>query len=136
DVGQKFENLVETLESGKAELVFELTPGKSLSGPDASTSEDMLVEEGVIEHGADYALPCGKHSDTFVNIGRLCHSEGALARVAAALRALFADLSFDTIVTNGWAMATLARRLASLCQRPDLRPVREIMCEGYDPPIP
>src|SRR5207245_804117 len=71
----------------------------------------------------------------FVNIGRLCHSEGALARVAAALRELFADLSFDTIVTNGWAMATLARRLASLCRRPGLRPVREIMCEGYDPPI-
>lgn len=135
ELGHSFESLVDTLESGAVELVFERNAG-SFTRATGATSKDMLVEEGIIEHAADYCIPCGKHSDTFVNVAKLCHSEGSLARVAAALGELFADAAFDTIVTNGWAMATVARRLALLSRRAGARPIREIMCEGYDPPTP
>src|SRR5207248_108227 len=124
------------LKSGRTELVFEKAPVEARYLSSASRPEDILSQEAVLESGPDYILPSGKHTDTFVNIGKLCQSEGTLGRVAAALHELFADLSFDTIVTNGWAMATLARRLAALRRTSGLRQIHEIMCEGYNPPVP
>lgn len=130
----EFKKVASSLASGNATLAFTMAP--PVPAHRAATPLDILLQEGVVERDADYVLPCGKHSDTYVNIAALCKSEGSLGRVASELHKLFSDLSFDVILANGWAMATLARRLIMLSDRPGVRPIREIMCEGYDPPIP
>lgn len=90
-----------------------------------------LVETGAIEREFDYELPSGLHCDAHINVGRLCRSEETLQRVADAFDGLLADCDFDTILTNGWAMATIARRISVLRagQRGDL--IEDVICDGY-----
>jgi len=89
-----------------------------------------LAETGAIERDFDYELPSGLHCDAHVNVGRLCRSEETLQRVAAAFDGLFADCVFDTILTNGWAMATIARRISALrAHRGDF--IDDVICDGY-----
>src|SRR5207302_7088300 len=58
-----------------------------------------------------------------------------LSRVATAFHHLFEDVQFDTIVTNGWAMATIARRLAvQRTATPLSDAIADVICEGYDQP--
>jgi orotate phosphoribosyltransferase len=105
----------------------------------ASTYEDFgdivrsqLFDLGAVETDCDYELPSGLHSDTYINVGKLCASEDALSTVALALDSCFSDVSFDTIVTNGWAMAMIARRLATLRSRRGATRIQDVICEGYE----
>jgi orotate phosphoribosyltransferase len=102
-------------------------------GPEAIRA--VLEGAGAVERGFDYHLPSGLHTDSHINVGRLCASEQILSRLAAAFDNRFKDLSFDTILTNGWAMATIARRLALLRKREGQADhIDDVICEGYDHP--
>lgn len=100
---------------------------------DTSASVGELLESvGAIERDApDYELPSRLLSDTYVNVSKLCASEDAVARVAAAFDHLFADTSFDVIVVNGWQLAMVARRLAAR-RRLDIRSgIPVVISEDY-----
>jgi orotate phosphoribosyltransferase len=132
------ESFLDYVEAGLLEIAFASHHGHVQAEEDSRSHDDFLLSSlGAIERGCDYELPCGLHSDTHVNAGRLCHSEDALHAVASSLNALFCDVEFDTIVTNGWAMGTVARRLAALrSEHTGADPIPEIMYEGYDPALP
>jgi orotate phosphoribosyltransferase len=104
-----------------------------------STHEDfgelvrtLLYDLGAVETDCDYELPSGLHSDTYINVGKLCSAEEALSNVALALDSCFSDVSFDTIATNGWAMAMIARRLASIRSKRGAIRIQDVICEGYE----
>lgn len=96
----------------------------------------LLHSMGAVEQEFDYILPSGRHSDTHVNISRVCHSEAALSRLTECFDQLVPE-EFDVIVTNGWPMSVTARRLAALRNtRNPTSNVREILYEGYEAPQP
>ncbi len=98
---------------------------------------ELLQRHRAIEREADYVLPSGFHSDTHINVGKLCHEEQAMQQIASAFEKVFDSVEFDTIVTNGWAMATIARRIAHRQQQRDSESeVREIMFTEYEDPKP
>jgi orotate phosphoribosyltransferase len=132
------ESFLDYVEAGLLEIAFASHHGHLRAEEDSKCLDDFLLSSlGAIERGCDYELPCGLHSDTHVNAGRLCHSEDALHAIASSLNALFRDVEFDTIVTNGWAMGTVARRLAALrSEHTGADPIPGIMYEGYDPALP
>jgi orotate phosphoribosyltransferase len=72
----------------------------------------LLQDLDVVERDYDYVLPSGLHSDTYVNTAKLCRSEEGLRQVARAFKDLFSDIPFDAVVSSGWAMGMIARRLA------------------------
>jgi orotate phosphoribosyltransferase len=132
-------SFLDYIEAGLLELVFAGHHGgqQGVDGGDDGLDAYLLSSLGALERGCDYELPCGLHADTHINAGKLCHSEQALHAVAASFNALFRDVAFDTVVANGWAMATVARRLAALRSgQTACGPIREIMYEGYVPPLP
>jgi orotate phosphoribosyltransferase len=119
--------------------VTAFTSGLSQEHPLVSTQEDFgdlvraqLFDLGAVETDCDYELPSGLHSDTYINVGKLCASEEALSTVALALDSCFSDLSFDTIAVNGWAMAMIARRLATIRAKRDGTRIHDVICEGYE----
>ena len=105
------------------------------SRPDEGGAIGALLEEvGAVECFYDYGLPSGMRCDTFVDASKLCASEEAMGRVAAAFDEQFADVSFDTIVANGWPMAMIGRRLASLRMAArQARVIPVVISEGYAP---
>jgi orotate phosphoribosyltransferase len=94
----------------------------------------ILRKSGAIERNYDYALPCGLHTDTHINIGKICRSAQALAGLVSAMDSALHGIAFDTVVSTSWAVATIARRL--VMRRCGGRPerIRHILAEGYDPP--
>lgn len=105
----------------------------AIAGGPVSAFHAILHEANAIERDFDYELPSGLHSDTHVNVGALCRSEQHLNSVARELYALLTDLNFDVILTNGWAMGTIARRVAWM--RANTRgkfPIDVVVREGYE----
>lgn len=97
---------------------------------------ELLTQHQAIERRADYLLPCGVHSDTYINSSALCVSEESMHFLAAKLDFLLWDKYFDTVLANGWAMALIARRLAAAREAQGRRaPTRQVLCEGYQEPI-
>jgi adenine/guanine phosphoribosyltransferase-like PRPP-binding protein len=121
------------LRTGLLKIVFERLaedPRPDLQGEVL----DLLAATGAVERNYDYVLPCGLHSDTHVRVGKLCHSEETLRKVAECFDRLFGDLQFDTIVASGWAMAAIARRLAERRKGPRRTCPHVAMSEGYTTP--
>lgn len=111
-----------------------VSSGLRLRTPDELEVITLLEELEVIERSYDYVLPSGLHCDTYVNTGKLCRSEDGLRRIARAFDALFADVVFDVIVCNGWAMGMIARRLARERTSSSGTIVRVVIAEGYASP--
>jgi orotate phosphoribosyltransferase len=129
-------SLLDYIEAGLLEIVFASHQSLEQHKEDSDDEAFLLSSFGAVERECDYELPSGLHTDTHINTGRLCRSENALRAVASSFNALFRDIPFDTIVTNGWAMSTIARRLAAIrSAHTDSDPIAEIMYEGYDPAL-
>ena len=132
----KLSDVIDALIAGGASVVFDMADKATSSNNHADAILDLLQSSGAIERDFDYVLPSGLHADTHVNLGTICRSEESLSQIAAAFDLLFFDVEFDTIVTNGWAMATIARRLALMrSTRWTKRPIYDVMSEGYDKPV-
>src|SRR5262249_54143327 len=106
------------------------------SQDESSTPNSILTRLyaiGAIERGADYGLPSGKRSNTFVNLSKLCWSEEDLQRVATDFDRLFSDVTFSVVVENSWTMAMIARRLVSRCTADRQRDaIQVVLCEDDD----
>ncbi|MBW3595883.1 MAG: hypothetical protein KY475_01255 [Planctomycetes bacterium] len=123
---------IEAMRHGEVSLEFAIASEWGMVKTSGECGIAELLETEVVERTFDYQLPSGLHCDTYVNVGRLCRSEESLQRVAKAFDLLLDDCEFDTILTNGWAMATVARRIASIRrERREGRFVEEVICEGY-----
>jgi len=105
-------------------------------GTEANDIIELLEHHQAIERCADYVLPCGLHSDTYINVSALCSCEDTMQLVAAKTDFLFWDTHFDTVLANGWAMAMIGRRLAAARQAQGRTvPIRQALCEGYEEPV-
>jgi orotate phosphoribosyltransferase len=128
--------VIDALSKGEASIVFDMAAETPSSGDHPDAILELLQSSGAIEREFDYILPSGLHADTHVNLGTICRSEESLCQIAAAFDLLFFDVDFDTIVTNGWAMATIARRLALMrSTRWGKMTIHDVMSEGYDKPV-
>ncbi|MHC4398739.1 MAG: hypothetical protein ACYTG0_03575 [Planctomycetota bacterium] len=135
DADEAGEVLVNWLLEGRVRIRFDARKGVSRTQevPSSVVVQRVLEHSGIIERLYDYELPSGLHSDTHVNVAELCASEELVEFVAASFRKLFDYTTFDTVIANGWAMATVARRLAwELSPDPATTSIRDIICEGYD----
>ncbi len=94
----------------------------------------LLNTCGAVERAADYLLPSGLHCDTHINLATVCSSEEALCDIADLFLELFKDTEFDTIVSHGWTMGMIARRMASRLRERVNRVVAVACTEGYGPP--
>jgi orotate phosphoribosyltransferase len=99
-----------------------------------SIIRQILRGAEAIETLCDYVLPNGLHSDTHINLGCICRSEGTLAPVVRVLDEVLTGRNFDTLVSTSWALATIARRLVLRRSALQSRGIRHITVEGYDPP--
>ena len=133
------ESLLDYVAAGLLEVAFRAgstADAQHAAGADRTDDAFLLTAFGALESGFDYELPSGLHADRFVNVGRLCYAECSLHAVAAALNALFRDVAFDAVVTNGWAMATIGRRLAALrSAHARCGTITDVMFEGYSRPV-
>ena len=101
----------------------------------------LLESTGAIERECDYVLPSGLHCDTHINFAKVCASEPVLQSLAGVLERAISGIDFDTIVSTGWTMATVARRLLRRPAFVGQRRLRHVLVEGYRPaqllgPIP
>lgn len=97
-------------------------------------TREILREAEAIETDYDYVLPNGLHSDTHINLGRICRSESTLAPIVHVLDEMLTGRKFDTLVSTSWALATIARRLVLRRSALPSQSVRHVTVEGYDPP--
>src|ERR1700724_1070737 len=84
-------------------------PGRSFEI--TSSEQDLRVKTlleraGAIESGCDYSLPNTLHTDTYIDIGKLCWSEELLSEVVSILKEELAGERFDSLVSTSWATAT------------------------------
>lgn len=93
-----------------------------------------LLEADAIERGYDYVLPCGIHAGVHINVGKICRSERLLGRIVALFDEALQGIGFDTIVSTGWAMATIARRLVARRCIVRRQRIEHVMVEGYEAP--
>ena len=130
--------LLERLSVGQMELLYTIhsrSKQRSIVAQ-ADDVEQLLRLTDAIEQEFDYVLPTGLHTDTHIHTAKLCHSESAIEHMARAIDEAFPE-QFDVIVSNGWPLATIARRVAAIRNdRSVLADVREIMFEGYVDPMP
>ena len=97
-------------------------------------TRQILRDAEAIETECDYVLPNGLHSDTHINLGRICRSESTLAPIVRVLDEMLTGRNFDTLVSTSWALATIARRLVLRRSALPSRGIRHVTVEGYDPP--
>jgi orotate phosphoribosyltransferase len=97
-------------------------------------TRQILRDADAIETQCDYVLPNGLHSDTHVNLGRICRSETTLAPIVRVLDEMLTGRDFDTLVSTSWALATIARRLVLRRSVSPSGNIRHLTVEGYDPP--
>jgi orotate phosphoribosyltransferase len=98
-------------------------------------TRQVLNDADAIETQCDYVLPNGLHSDTHINLGRICRSESTLAPIVRVLDEMLAGRDFDTLVSTSWALATIARRLVlRRSTQQQSKNIRHVTVEGYDPP--
>lgn len=131
------DSLLQFLCEGRMEIV--LTPSTDRCKSDIEHERDfgaLLADIGAIEMEYAYVLPTGLFCDTHINVAKLCESEDTIDRTAKEFDRLFPE-DFDVIVTNGWPLATVARRIASLRnRRSGANRVCEIMYAGHIDPMP
>ena len=92
---------------------------------------ELLTRHNAIEREFDYVLPSGLHSDTHINLGKLCWTDQGLDTLARLLDRLLTGRRFDVIISHGWPIAAVARRMAWK-YRPHVGTLVE--SQGYDPP--
>jgi orotate phosphoribosyltransferase len=92
----------------------------------------VLLQATALEHG-DYVLPAGIHANVHLNMEKVCSSESVLRDIANAFAVQLETTGFDTVISTGWAMGTVARRLLGL-RKESGACVRHVVAEGYDPP--
>jgi orotate phosphoribosyltransferase len=92
----------------------------------------LLAAAGAVERDWDYRLPCGLHSDTHVNLGRLCRSEELLdgVGVACGIALNHSKVEFDTVVSTGGPMSMVARRMLRLTS--SRGPIDHVPSHGYE----
>lgn len=135
-------SLLDYVEAGLLELVFRIACREEVPQPaggkgDGGDDAFLLTSLGAVESGRDYGLPSGLHVDRYINVGELCHAERSLHAVAASFNARFREVAFDAVVANGWAMATIGRRLAALrAEHTGCGRIADVMFEGYSPLLP
>lgn len=95
----------------------------------------VLEQHNAIERNADYELPCGLHSDTYINLPAICSREDSMQLIGSKLDFLFWDKHFDTVFANGWAMSLLGRRLGDNRQAQGGKVIQHVLCEGYTDPV-
>jgi orotate phosphoribosyltransferase len=100
--------------------------------PRSTTVLKLLASSGAHQTGFDYVMPSGLHVDTHVSVGRVCWSDRAVDALVEAIDWLLAQRSFEAILSHGWPMAHVARRLAWR-YRSKVRTFVE--SEGYEPVI-
>jgi orotate phosphoribosyltransferase len=128
------ESFLTHLNAGIIHLAFEKRP-QATDGHVASEVLGVLEEAGAIEREFDYVLPSGLHSDTHVRLGKVCHSEDGMRRIAAAFSLAFEETEFDAVVASGWALTMIARRFALARARdPGGTGPHVILSEGYSRP--
>jgi orotate phosphoribosyltransferase len=137
--------------TGQRELGFpieEIPPARANGNPakaDASQpktersirewiTRQILRDADAIETQCDYVLPNGLHSDTHINLGRICRSESTLAPIVRVLDEMLTGRDFDTLVSTSWALATIARRLVLRRSTAPSPKIKHVTIEGYDPP--
>jgi len=126
------------LRAHKLQLIIDMKDGDESSDSSIQSNDvlDLLEQHQAIERNADYVLPCGLHSNTFVNVAAICSREESMQLIAAKFDFLFWDTHFDTIVACGWAMSLIGRRLAAARHAQGSRvPIRQVLCEGYADPV-
>ncbi len=110
-------------------------PALADRGEQEQSIRQILEKVGAIERGAyDYALPQQWHTDTYINVGKICRSEEALASVVAALDKMLPIDPLSLIVSTTWALGTIARRLAWKRRTERGQQLQQVRVEGYDPP--
>jgi orotate phosphoribosyltransferase len=132
-----FSELCTQLSAFKLQLVFDMSDlSADGSQHEATDILDVLEQHQAVERCADYILPCGLHSNTYINSAALCSREESMQLIAAKADFLLSDVQFDTILSNGWAMDLIARRLAATRRAQGREaPLRQVMCEGYGEPV-
>jgi len=134
DIFLTFSDVWMHLRAHKLQLVVDMTDVDG-DGHDRSHANDIvgvLEQHQAIERFADYILPSGLHSDTYINSSALCSCEESMQLVASKIDFLFWDTYFDTVLASGWAMDLIGRRLSAVRRAQGrVTPIREVMCEGY-----
>jgi orotate phosphoribosyltransferase len=129
----------------QSEIVFGKENGHSASAPRTAASanfrksrEDsvlqILNQADAIERNYDYALPDGLHTNVHINLGKVCKNENDLKAIVGALDQLLSTERFDTVVSTGWAVGTIARRLIWRRRSQRGQKLQHVRIEGYDPP--
>lgn len=125
--------------SCKLQLVVDMADAAGNSSAQGETSDiiELLEHHQAIERNADYVLPSGRHSDTFINIANVCAQEESMHFLAAKIDFQFWDVHFDTILANGWAMSLIGRRVADAREAQGIcrDQIRQVLCEGYTDPM-
>jgi orotate phosphoribosyltransferase len=109
--------------------------GLAKSNPYSGDVLAVLSRIGVFERGADYVLPSGLHAAVHVNLGRVCGQPEVLRMLAEQVNERLADVAYDTVVSTGWPVASVARRAIRLRPMTAAGVVRHCEYEGV-PPIP
>ena len=107
DVAAAADLFLKYLRGGPSSLLFEC----KTEGTDVLR---FLTDADVIRRIHDYVVPSKYHSDTYIDSSALGFSRNALKRIAQEVDRAFADIEFDTILSNGWPMDFVSRRLSAM----------------------
>ena len=95
----------------------------------------VLADSGVFERGADYILPSGLHGAVHINLGKACGSVEVLRFLAERVNSILGDIDYNTVVSTGWPVAAIARRMIRLRPMTGAGVIRHCEYEGV-PPFP
>jgi hypothetical protein len=99
----------------------------------AGVPDGALMVHGAIQRECDYVLPSGLHADTHIDPFMVGASETLLEIATEGLASTLRSFDFDTVVSAGWVMGTIARRLLLRVNAP--RTVRHVRVHAYDESI-
>lgn len=120
---------LEILREGKGKLVFRTRDRSGVCG--------ILEQAAAIKRNGDYGFPSGWRSNAYIDLSTVCRRDRWLQGMAEAIEYEFRSIPFDTVVTHGWAMAQIARKIQRNVNRDGRRPkIGEVMFTGYRVPMP
>ena len=118
----------------KVELAFESCEIEQKTVSSLSL-RGLLDQVGGFEDDCEYVLPSGKVCEVHFNLAKICKHDAILLHLANELEKLL-PVDIDVIVSNSWAMAMVARRVARLRNlSTGSASMREVLCEGYSEPV-
>ena len=110
---------------GHLTATYATTLAKKVLGPrarDLRVTEELRGEEGlkalaiagVFERGSDFVLPSGLHAAVHVNLTVACGYPHLLRMLSGEAKRKLDDLDYNAIVSTGWTVASIARRVIRL----------------------